>query len=235
MTTKPFSANSLKLIAITAMLTDHIAWVFVPFFTPAGQTMHIIGRLTAPIMCFFIAEGYRHTHSVKKYMLRLLCFALISQIPFSLAFSGKPFDFTKLNMMFTLLLGLIALWAFDNIKDNILKTIIVVACIIAASPADWGAFGVSFILVFGLFRSSFKKQAFFFCLIAAYMIISLAVRNALDNKSPFADIYQAGLFLSLPLLYLYNGKRGGFIGSKWLFYVFYPAHLLAIAIVAKNL
>lgn len=77
------SANTLKYIAIAAMLIDHIAWCFVDTYSVLGQIMHVIGRLTAPIMCYFIAEGYYYTRNVKKYLLRLGLFALISWAPFT--------------------------------------------------------------------------------------------------------------------------------------------------------
>lgn len=56
-----FTANTLKLIAITAMLIDHIAWKFVDTATPLGILMHVVGRLTMPIMCYFVAEDFFHT------------------------------------------------------------------------------------------------------------------------------------------------------------------------------
>ena len=82
---KPLNSNALKYIAIIAMLIDHIAWAFVPFSSALGQIMHLIGRFTAPIMCYFISEGYFHTKDVKKYIFRIGIFAIISQLPFVIA------------------------------------------------------------------------------------------------------------------------------------------------------
>ena len=61
--------TQLKYIVILAMLIDHIAWAFVPTASIPGQLMHFIGRLTAPTMAFFVAEGYIHTHNIKNYAL----------------------------------------------------------------------------------------------------------------------------------------------------------------------
>lgn len=63
--------TQLKIIAIAAMVCDHIAWGFVEFMSPLGQFMHIIGRFTLPIMCFFIAEGFGHTSSKKGYIMSI--------------------------------------------------------------------------------------------------------------------------------------------------------------------
>ena len=79
---KTLDRRQLKLIAICAMVCDHFAWGFVDFMTPLGQSMHVIGRLTLPIMCFFVAEGYRHTSSVREYIKRMLFFWAVSIIPF---------------------------------------------------------------------------------------------------------------------------------------------------------
>ncbi len=81
-----FSALNLKYIAIIAMFIDHFAWLFVNTNSVLGQLMHSIGRLTAPIMCFFIAEGYYKTSNIKKYLFRLGIFAVISILPFSFCF-----------------------------------------------------------------------------------------------------------------------------------------------------
>ena len=86
---KGLTAFQLKLIAITAMLIDHLAWYYVDLDTGLGQLLHMVGRLTAPIMCFFIAEGYRHTRSLRRYAARLAVFALISQLPFTYYSLGR--------------------------------------------------------------------------------------------------------------------------------------------------
>ena len=81
-TGKTLDRTQLKLIAICAMVIDHVAWGFVEFWSPLGQVMHVIGRFTIPIMCFFVAEGYRKTSSVSGYLKTMACFAVVSMIPF---------------------------------------------------------------------------------------------------------------------------------------------------------
>ena len=72
-----FNSNVIKLIAIIAMTVDHVAWaIFRDFNTnPIAIIMHIIGRITCPIMCFFVAEGYHHTRNINKY-ISLMCWHL---------------------------------------------------------------------------------------------------------------------------------------------------------------
>ena len=99
---KGLTANTLKYIAILAMLIDHVAWAFVPTYSVLGQVMHIIGRTTAPIMCFFIAEVYYHTRNVKKYALRLFVFTLIIYIPFLFPFVRNMYGGFPPNVLLTL-------------------------------------------------------------------------------------------------------------------------------------
>ena len=90
MKTKGLDKKQLQLLAIAAMVVDHTAWGFVDFMTPLGQVMHLFGRLTLPIMCFFIAEGFHYTRNVKKYIGRLFVFAFISHFAYNFA-GGIPF------------------------------------------------------------------------------------------------------------------------------------------------
>ena len=97
---KFLNSNAIKLIAIVAMTIDHIAWAVYPGYStePGAIVMHIIGRITCPIMCYCIAEGFHYTHDVKKYTLRLLIFALISHVPYMLQ-SSAFFEFGALALV----------------------------------------------------------------------------------------------------------------------------------------
>lgn len=228
------SANILKVIAICAMFIDHVAWVFVPANSLLGSIMHFIGRMTMPIMSFFIAEGFYHTKSVKKYAIRLLIFAIISQIPFAYfqtatlepvhsTFSAALLSF---NVIFTQLYGLLILWMMKSSKSSIgrVPKNILIFCLIALSLiSDWSIFGVAFIIIFGLDHGDFKKQAIRFSTIAIVLVITSALVT-----SWYEVFSQLGMFLALLFLYFYNGKRGGKWLNKWVFYWFYPAHLLII-------
>lgn len=79
---KGLSAYQLKVIAIVAMTIDHIAWMWVPTVSLLGQCMHTVGRITAPVMCYLLVEGYIHTHDIKRYTMRLGIFAVISALSF---------------------------------------------------------------------------------------------------------------------------------------------------------
>lgn len=241
------TGNTLKWIAIVCMLIDHIAWAFIPTTSPLGVIMHFIGRITGPTMFFFIAEGYFHTHDVKRYALRLFIFGIISWIPFSLFETGNLLS-SNLGVIWTLFLGLLALWACDKLGNPFLKFVIVFGCCFLSMFGDWPIFGVLYVVAFGLTSpikgGSFKKQCIWFSVITVIMILpdalyAVALMGAnstsesllLLNQVGATIMINSGCFLPLFLLGRYNSERGGKPWMKWAFYVFYPAHLLILALL----
>lgn len=215
------------------MLIDHFSYAFIEETSVTGMILRGIGRLCMPIMCFFIAEGFYYTKNVKKYMLRLLLFTVISQIPFAFLKSGKLFpsfadyyhELSSLNVMFTLFLGLLSLCICYSKMHKIFKFFGVLCCCVLSLYSDWLFFGVFYILVFSLCRGNFTKQAIFFTVVTL-MVAWLSYTPESPNLNSLASL------LALPLLYFYNGKKGSnSIYSKWLFYAFYPAHLLVLAVI----
>lgn len=228
---KGMSAYTLKTIAIVAMVVDHVAAAFVPAGIILWQVMHAIGRLTAPIMCYFIAEGYYHTRNVTRYAMRLGCFALISHFPFCFFEFGRwpvsdgGLKLYPTSIIWTLFLGLISLivWSNDRLSPAV-KGILISGLCAAALFGD-GSFSVVLcILGFGMYRGDFKKQAL-------ALLVTLAIPNLLMTLEP----YWLGAFLVIPLLRQYNGSLGGGKHSKWFFYVFYPLHLLVIRFLGRSL
>ncbi len=220
---KGLNSLVLKLIAAAAMLTDHVAYVFLD-----GQyAMRSIGRLAFPIFAFFIVEGYIHTHDVKKYAIRLFLFALVAQAPYFLAFGDK---FYYPNVIFTLFLGLMAIYAMDK-TEGMAKLIVPFALAVLAelTRSDHGAFGVLMIIVFYMAKP-IKKKIFYVALLILFMQLYIVLQNQIFDKYTFQLLFY---LMPLVLLYFYNGEKGsGGKVSKWLFYVFYPIHLALIWIIS---
>lgn len=219
------NGHQLKLIAIGAMLIDHIAWAFVkdPLL---GQVMHAVGRITAPIMCFFIAQGYRHTRSVSRYFMRLAAFAAISQIPFSLFLMGRISLF-PLNVLYTLALGLLAIHSYERFPNGTARFCSVLLIIILSLWGDWSIFAIFFCLLFHISQADIGKREAGLCTAALILFFGDFAFPSLHN------LYHLGILLSLPLLRLYNGERGGGKYGAWFFYLFYPAHLLVLYLWGK--
>lgn len=227
---KRLNANTLKIIAMVTMFIDHLGatLVFAYVLNLQGEArqdwysiykvMRGIGRLAFPIYCFFIVEGLKHTSNVKKYIIRLLTFAVISEISFDYAFEGElTLDYQ--NVFFTLTLGLVCILGVREAERRIPQNIMSILCktgIIAAGAflgnllnTDYGGFGVLIIAVLYLFREKREIQ----CIVGA-------VGFAWEVTAP----------LSFLLLYFYNGERGPKI-NKYLFYAFYPVHLTILAVL----
>ena len=236
---KCLSANVLKIIAAAAMLIDHIAWCFADTYSVPGQIMHIIGRMTAPIMCYFIAEGFHYTKSRGKYLLRLGIFAVISWFPFIFMEYGTfPIYFVNgkigviyyQSVIFTLFLGLLSLVVIHSEKLNIpLKVIIMIVILPLSFLGDWFVFAVLWIIVFDMFRGNFLNQALGFTAVSILLMFYLWF---VLSQPVTESLFQLGVLLSLIPLYFYNGERGrGGRFGKWFFYIFYPAHMLILGII----
>lgn len=235
----------LKLIAIAAMLVDHLAFVFLPQGGVLTYCLRFLGRLTGPIMFFCAAEGYAHTRNVRRYLLRLFCFALISYFPFVLMEAKgdlAKLDFLQLNVIYTIFLGVLGIHIRHNVKKPLAKGALLLFIFLLSLPGDWSYIGVSLILVFDYFHGDFRAQAVSYTLITLFgtqlfWVLIRPVQQLLQQgiwQMDWAYFLQyginLGMFLPLILLRYYNGQRGTNSPlGKWLFYLFYPVHLLVIA------
>lgn len=219
------SAYQLKGIAVFAMVLDHIAWAFLPLPTAAAQLLHGIGRLTAPIMCFFLAEGYFYTSSRKRYLIRLGLWAIPSAAAclfFTYTVDGS---FWSLGVVYTLFLDLLAIEVC--VRPSLAaewKYLLVFLLALFSIPGDGGPMHMFWALNFALRREDRKKQFARFAAVMALYIVFLAIGTE-DWES---QVYLLGIFGAIPLLACYNGRLGGKKSGKWFFYWFYPAHLLAL-------
>lgn len=241
---KILNSNQLKLIAIIAMTVDHIAWAMFDGYPSAllPLVMHIIGRLTCPIMCYFIAEGYHYTRNINKYTFRLFAFAFISH--FAYIFASNDFvDFksfipfyygnflNQTSVMWSLAWGLVMLRIADSKRiKSIYKVLLVILICIITLPSDWSCIAALCIMAIGTNRGDFRKQMSWMIFYVA--LYSLVYFFAIDKAY---GILQMGVVLSIPVIAMYNGKRGEnpkinkFM--KWFFYIFYPLHLFVIGLI----
>lgn len=241
---KILNSNQLKLIAIIAMTVDHIAWAMFDGYPSAllPLVMHIIGRLTCPIMCYFIAEGYHYTRNINKYTFRLFAFAFVSH--FAYIFASNDFvDFksfipfyygnflNQTSVMWSLAWGLVMLRIADSKRiKSIYKVLLVIMICIITLPSDWSCIAALCIMAIGTNRGDFRKQMSWMIFYVA--LYSLVYFFAIDKAY---GILQMGVVLSIPVIAMYNGKRGKnpkinkFM--KWFFYIFYPAHLFVIGLI----
>lgn len=248
---KGIPGSTLKLIAVAAMLIDHIAAAILTRILLAGdyyevmtsgdmtrisgwlsenglllygtQFLRLVGRLGFPIFAFLIVEGFQRTRNVKKYALRLALFALLSEVPFDLAFSGSFYNPQYQNVYFTLLIGLLVLWAVDAIGKrelpNAVRWVGDAAVLFAGMQlanvlkTDYSGMGVLTIVLMYVFRKNKVHSMLAGCI--TLTVMSLTEATAFFTLIPVAK---------------YNGERG--LKMKYFFYAFYPVHLLLLWLVA---
>ena len=231
------TGSGLKLIAIVCMLIDHIAWAFVDTLSPLGFGMHLIGRITAPVICFMLAEGYRYTRSFPRYLGRVAVFAVLSYLSFIYFLTGSLPDgssFLSLNMLYTLALCLLALRADERLK-GIDRNFALVLLGILSLFGDWPVVALLYTLNFARNRRDFPRMVRNFAWITVGFVLAFGYQYGQMGMGPmeiWGNIgFQFGTLLALPLIRLYNGQKGQNIGGKWLFYLFYPVHLTLIALL----
>lgn len=170
---KKTDANTIKLIAVIAMTIDHVTWMIYPGYPKefVPILLHIIGRLTCPIMCYFIAEGYHYTKNLNKYTVRLFLFAFISHFTYVFASmdfvnwkSFIPFYYGSIlnqtSVMWSLAWGVVMLRVVNcrSVQKNTVKVILIVLICLISFPSDWSCVASLCILAFGTNRGKFKTQ-----------------------------------------------------------------------------
>lgn len=230
------SGSAVKLIAIVCMLIDHVGagiiynrihiynYPIEPWMEVVYEPMRNIGRIAFPLFCFFLVEGFAHTRNVWKYLGRLVLFGAVSEIPFNLAFFCEPFYVGHQNVFWTLALGVLMMVGLEKVsglapfkkeqlnRAAVLLSDIAILCVTAyiadLCHTDYKYLGIMTIFVIYISRNSRVLQ------LVAVAIACVMILNELP-----------ALFCLIPLA-LYNGRRG--FGMKYLFYGFYPVHLIVI-------
>lgn len=209
------SSFVLKLIALIAMTFDHLGYAIYN----SSSWMNYVGRIAFPIFAWQITIGFEKTRNVKMYIFKLFAAAMISQPIYMLFLSRITENIYSLNILFTLCLGLICLYVWK--KSNLLGILaIFIACIIANyCQFDYGYYGIIMIVIFYIFRNN-----------NALMILMQLVNLLVYYVNTFNEIQLCSI-IAFCVILLYNGRRGKRI--QYLFYGFYPLHLLAIYLIDK--
>lgn len=242
---KGLNSNALKMIAIIAMTIDHIAWLVFPDYPHEvlPVILHIIGRLTCPIMCYFIAEGYHYTKNIRKYTCRLFVFAVISHFAYIFASadfvdwkSFIPFYYGNIlnqtSVIWPLAWGLVMLRIVNSekIPKQWVKIALILLICLVTFPSDWSCIASLCILAFGTNRGKLKTQSMWLIIYVA--IYATVYCFAIDWVY---GLVQMGVVLAIPFIKLYNGKRGKNPRvnkiMKWFFYIYYPLHLAILGTI----
>ena len=248
--------STLKFLAYISMFIDHIAVILIhPIYVssrmignvdmmgdllpPKAAGLQItynvgrlIGRFAFPSFAYMLVEGFLHSHDLLKYHLRLLCFALISEIPFDLAFTDSVFDPSFQNVGFSLFIGLgmlTLLYKFSfhpNGQFTPLKALIIIgSAMTLAIPCDGGPGGILMIATLYLFQ----KRNLFWWLGISFSAALLFIQSG----AAWGGMWD--VWLIVPLLFFLNPQYlSGHRGHKW-YYVIYPLHFLVLFFLKKLL
>ena len=223
--------NVLKIIALISMLIDHLGYYIFDNFL----SLRIIGRFAFPIFAFFVAEGMKYTRNRKRYILTLLIFAVVSQVPYALLNKSL-----KLNILFTFLISIVFILFLELLKKESLKksliksiltilsiSILFILCLVFGDILryiDYALPGILLVVAFYFIKSKWKF------VMASVLMVLYVLENLLMYKLGFSLFIQLFAIVSIILLLFYNGNKGKF-NLKYLFYVFYPVHLIFIWII----
>ena len=220
----------LKIIACISMILDHIKYVIPETINIA--TLYL-GRIAFPLFAFIAVEGYLHTSDLKRYIKRLIIFGLISQIPYMLFKSSIVKEYIlEVNVIFTLLLGIISILIYEKSKNKYFGFLIaLILCIIGqVIKVDYGWYGVGLVFLIYLIKNNKIKFIIFYILytLLYYFFTFIKLNFILTiNYLP----YMICSIIPVILMIMYNGKLGKKL--KYFYYWFYPIHMLILFIVSK--
>ena len=207
-----WDGNTLKWIALLSMLIDHIGVIYLSYGSHALLSVYsfsrYIGRLSFPLFCFLLVEGFYHTGNLRKYVQRMLGFAFLAEIPYDLAIYGKIVKLDGQNVLFTFVIGLLVMWMLTKVElwSIPMYGIVLFGCAAAyLLRVDYSWYGILLIVVFYVFHDQKTKRN----LAAAVLLF-----------------WQPASLVALLCIQWYNGEQGR--GNRTVFYWFYPVHLLIL-------
>lgn len=234
------SSAELHIIAMLLMLMDHL-WATL---LPAEEWLTCAGRVAFPIFAYMTVEGYFHTRSLKKYMLRMLLFAVLSEIPFDLMYGGTWFYPVHQNVIWTFLLGLLGIQAMEAVRKKgrtwaylLVSVLTVIAGLVIGTlcMVDYYGVGVLTVFVFYFFRE--RKPLCLLGQLAALYWLNVEMLGGLIYPIKLFgmefELCQQGLaLLALIPIWLYKGRQGHHSKAfQYFCYAFYPVHMLILVLV----
>jgi len=231
------SAAGLHVLGMLLMLCDHV-WATV---LPAAEWLTCIGRVAFPIFAFMIVEGYFHTRNLRRYLLRMLVFALVSEIPFDLMYSDSVFYPYHQNVLWTFLISLVLITLMEKMRERLRPALAVIGCcgvvllgFVAGylTMVDYYGVGVLTVVVFYFFRKR-SWQSFLGQLVCLYVLNVKILGGYYYELSlfgySFALVQQGLALLALVPIWLYRGRQGTHSKTfQYVCYGFYPVHMVLL-------
>lgn len=212
----------LKLIALATMVIDHVGYLFFP----EQEWMRAVGRLTMPIFGYAIARGFFYTRDSKKYLLRVGLLALISQLPFTLLFNqGSNYSIGDWEFWLPLL-NMVVPWTLALLLLRLpLLAVAPVVVFLLYVPMDYTSLVILLPVV--VYHLWFRARRPLLALVSSVLILSAVAALSFS--------LQWWSLLAIPLIYFLEKYDSRVKLNRWVFYFFYPAHMLVLVAVVELL
>lgn len=231
------SKSSVKSICMLTMFLNHAAYWFLPPGTPLHTFCVYIGWVTAPCMCWFLAQGFAYTRDRRKYGMRLLIFTLISQWPFMFYFN----DFSRVNMIGTLFICYLGLCVRHSRLDAAMRLFLQATLFVLTVACDWPLMAFVMVVLLDWSRSKGVTDSGHGCYDWAMFVIIVLLVGLYDFPAPGVPTWHVVYSMAGPavaavliMVFLDTSKRssgGGLTPGKYFFYWFYPAHLVVLGLI----
>ena len=224
---RALSSFVLRLIALVCMCVDHAGLALFP----SAGAFRCVGRLAFPLYCFLLTQGFAHTRDIRAYARRLLLLACVSEVPFDLLIFGRVSSAMEQNVVFSLLLGLMALYAAKALAKRPLPcalAILALMLLAMAAQVSFGWLGIALCLAYGYAGDDKKRQALFTVLLTLLYSFTLLLSGV---ARAWVTVSLCAALSVLPIL-LYNGRPGPRGKAlTFCFYAAYPLHLCALLVI----
>lgn len=237
--------DRIKLVMMMAMTLGHIAWVFVPTDSTMAQLMHFVGRLTMPLACFLVVQGFVLTHDVMAYIKRMFGFGLLAQVPFVMTWFGvyrliyePSLVMAALNVLFTLGFGLLALCCVRAMTGKrwqykVLFGLMIAVLFMLSQLADWGM--AVLVWVLAIYYGRFL--GFLVASVLMFVVAALVPEDSVWRLVNPSELMDYGVFLSVPIMWAYDAFKQHspktYRLPRTLFYWYYVLHLLVLGLVGQ--
>lgn len=180
----------------------------------------LLAGVALSIFAFLLVEGFQNTSNFKFYLIRLLIFSFISEIPFDYARTQKIISFDSQNPMLALVFGLILLYGIRMVQSDHRKHILLCACLLIAAiiwcyflRVEFGVFTVIITFAYYILRESHGWRIFTGVIVGLPMVTGI---------------------LAVYPLFIYSGKRGVNY-NKYIFYLIYPLSLIICSFICTQI
>lgn len=243
MLTKLSYLDRIKLIMLAMMTIGHFAWAFVPTETTISDVLHFFARITIPLACFLVVQGFYLSRDVFGYVKRLFLFAVLAQVGFTVAQVGlwtiieTPWlVLTYGNVLFTLGFGLLALMAVHEMRQKSFdeKLPFLLAVLFLSMVAFWSDWGGS-VVVWILSIYGFGAVGFLSATLGLFLFAQTLPGELMAFFPNIKNPMDFGLFLSVPIMLWYEKNKQNspknYRLPRTFFYWYYVVHLWVIGIL----